>query len=270
MYGYIYKTTNLINGKIYIGQHCSNKFDTSYYGSGKKILRALKKYGLNNFNCEIIEWCETREIANEREIFWICKLNSKNNDIGYNITDGGEGWKGGKHSDETKNKISRTKTGVSPNRVYKVSDETKQKISNTLKSKNSTAWNKGIPMRESTKEKLRLANLGKKQSEETIAKLKGRQAWNKGSHLSDEEKENLRIKNLGKKYSEETKQKHRNHWLGENNPNYGGLKESTKEKLRLANLGKIWVSNDSVSKQIKPEELEYYLIQGFHKGRKKF
>ena len=165
MYGYIYKTTNLINGKIYIGQHCSNKFDTSYYGSGKKILRALKKYGLNNFNCEIIEWCETREIANEREIFWICKLNSKNNDVGYNITDGGEGWKGGKHSDETKNKISRTKTGVSPNRVYKVSDETKQKISNTLKSKNSTAWNKGIPMRESTKEKLRLANLGKKQSE---------------------------------------------------------------------------------------------------------
>ena len=154
--------------------------------------------------------------------------------------------------------------------MYKVSDETKQKISNTLKSKNSTAWNKGIPMRESTKGKLRLANLGKKQSEETIAKLRGRQAWNKGSHLSDEEKENLRIKNLGKKYSEETKQKHRNHWLGENNPNYGGLKESTKEKLRLANLGKIWVSNDSVSKQIKPEELEYYLQQGFHKGRKKF
>lgn len=43
MYGYIYKTTNLINGKIYIGQHKSEEYDSSYYGSGKKILRALKK-----------------------------------------------------------------------------------------------------------------------------------------------------------------------------------------------------------------------------------
>ena len=43
MFGYIYKTTNLINGKIYIGQHKSEVFDNSYYGSGKLIGRAITK-----------------------------------------------------------------------------------------------------------------------------------------------------------------------------------------------------------------------------------
>lgn len=45
MYGYIYQTTNLINNKIYIGQHHSDVFDESYKGSRKLILRAIKKYG---------------------------------------------------------------------------------------------------------------------------------------------------------------------------------------------------------------------------------
>ena len=42
MYGYIYKTTNVITGKIYIGKHKSNSFDVNYYGAGKIIRRALK------------------------------------------------------------------------------------------------------------------------------------------------------------------------------------------------------------------------------------
>lgn len=51
MYGYIYKTTNLINNKIYIGQHKvkEEKIDNSYYGSGKLIIQAIKKYGKENF-----------------------------------------------------------------------------------------------------------------------------------------------------------------------------------------------------------------------------
>ena len=43
MYGYIYKTTNLVNGKIYIGQHKSNTFDTNYYGSGTILNKAIQK-----------------------------------------------------------------------------------------------------------------------------------------------------------------------------------------------------------------------------------
>lgn len=46
MYGYIYQTTNLINGKVYIGQHMSESFDANYYGSGKWLKRAIAKYGI--------------------------------------------------------------------------------------------------------------------------------------------------------------------------------------------------------------------------------
>lgn len=91
MYGYIYITTNKINGKIYIGQR-SGKYDDTYFGSGTLILKAIKKYGLENFENHIIEWCETREQLNVREIYWIKKYNcnAKNNQ-GYNISIGGNG-----------------------------------------------------------------------------------------------------------------------------------------------------------------------------------
>ena len=91
MFGYIYKTTNLINGKIYIGQHKSDVFDNSYYGSGKLIGRAINKYGRENFSCEIIEECFNKEQMSEAEKFWIDKYQSfPKTGIGYNLTPGGE------------------------------------------------------------------------------------------------------------------------------------------------------------------------------------
>ena len=91
MFGYIYKTTNLINGKIYIGQHKSDVFDNSYYGSGKLIGRAITKYGKENFSCEIIEECFNKKQMSEAEKFWIDKFQSfPKTGIGYNLTPGGE------------------------------------------------------------------------------------------------------------------------------------------------------------------------------------
>lgn len=84
----IYKVTNLISGKSYIGQYSGNKQD--YYGSGKLIKRAIQKYGIENFKKEILEICSSKKQLNEREIYWIKKLNSKSLN-GYNLTDGGEG-----------------------------------------------------------------------------------------------------------------------------------------------------------------------------------
>jgi len=55
MYGYIYKTTNNTNGKIYVGQHKSDKFDPSYIGSGSLLKKELKIYGRKNFQCELIQ-----------------------------------------------------------------------------------------------------------------------------------------------------------------------------------------------------------------------
>jgi hypothetical protein len=80
----IYKTTNLINGKIYIGQDSKNNPD--YFGSGKYFKRALKKYGKENFIKEIIDTAETLDELSEKEIYWIDKLDSIKPGIGYNLT----------------------------------------------------------------------------------------------------------------------------------------------------------------------------------------
>lgn len=83
----IYMVTNLVNGKIYIGQDSKNK--EYYYGSGKAIIRSIKKYGKENFKKEILESVLTIEELNEREIYWISKFNSSDRKIGYNISKGG-------------------------------------------------------------------------------------------------------------------------------------------------------------------------------------
>lgn len=104
MYGYIYKTTNLVNGKFYIGQHKSSSFDEKYYGSGMNLKRAIGKYGKENFIVEILQICESNEELNEAEIWWIAKLDAIK--VGYNIDVGGQ--KGPKESPEiTGEKISK-------------------------------------------------------------------------------------------------------------------------------------------------------------------
>lgn len=89
---YIYKITNLINNKVYIGQTSfslskrwqehikdSERFDRPLY-------RAFHKYGIENFNIELIEETDS---PNEREVYWIKSYNAFHN--GYNATMGGEG-----------------------------------------------------------------------------------------------------------------------------------------------------------------------------------
>lgn len=85
----IYKTTNLLNNKIYIGQDSKN--NKYYMGSGKLITQAIKKYGRENFIKEILCECASKEELNQKEIYWINELNATNRKIGYNITKGGEG-----------------------------------------------------------------------------------------------------------------------------------------------------------------------------------
>lgn len=83
----IYKTTNTLNGKTYIGQDSNN--NPNYYGSGLKIKRAIKKYGKENFKKEILEECDNITQLNSREIYWIAKLNTTDRKTGYNISIGG-------------------------------------------------------------------------------------------------------------------------------------------------------------------------------------
>lgn len=87
MYGYIYKTTNILNGKIYVGQHKSNKFNQDYIGSGVLLRREIIIIGKKHFKVELLEECGNREDLCDREVFWIEKLSATDSNIGYNISD---------------------------------------------------------------------------------------------------------------------------------------------------------------------------------------
>lgn len=89
MYGYVYKTTNLINQKVYIGQHKSTKFDPKYYGSGTILLKALKKYGKSSFSIEIVETAESLEELNLLEAQWVEYYKNMMGNNCYNKAGGG-------------------------------------------------------------------------------------------------------------------------------------------------------------------------------------
>lgn len=89
--GHIYKTTNLLNGKIYVGKHIGHPED-SYLGSGLHIKRAIKRYGKNNFRKEIIVYCDDVDKLNEFEKQSIALYRSifGNKNV-YNLDEGGKG-----------------------------------------------------------------------------------------------------------------------------------------------------------------------------------
>lgn len=91
-YGFIYMTRNNINNHIYVGQkkYDKHKLYLSYLGSGKLLHTAIEKYGKENFSKIILENCSTKELLDEREIYWIEKTNALNNK-NYNMAKGGAG-----------------------------------------------------------------------------------------------------------------------------------------------------------------------------------
>jgi len=183
---HVYKTTNLINNKIYIGQEKGN--DINYLGSGKILKLAIKKYGVENFKKEILQPCENQEELNESEIYWITNENCLYPN-GYNICIGNFGgdnftnnpnkenirkklsdkshgwifnnWSGRTHSDESRKKMSESKKGKSSRGCgWHHSDETKRKLSEKLL--NITYIDKyGTERAESIKQKCREKNTGK-------------------------------------------------------------------------------------------------------------
>lgn len=166
---YLYRLTNQVNGKIYIGQSSDISKRWSDHKAAVKhnrptqiIHHALLKYGIDKFDWDVIATCQTWDDANELETILVSQYESHiSTGKGYNSTRGGynapktEEWKqkisnvlmGHEVSKETRDKISKVQIGKV------LSNETKNKIS---------AFNKGKKVSEETREKLSKINLGNK------------------------------------------------------------------------------------------------------------
>jgi NUMOD3 motif len=157
MYYTIYKTTNLVNGKFYIGKHQTSDLNDGYLGSGKLLKEAIRKYGKDSFTKEIISFFDSEEDMNKAERV-IVSEELVSDKMSYNIGVGGEGgphFKGKEHSDEVKERIRNKRIGTT------CSEETKQKIrennarTNESRSVKCSAANKGKPKSEEHKQKIR-------------------------------------------------------------------------------------------------------------------
>ena len=101
-FGFVYKIINLENDKVYIGQTQRDaiiRWQEHIYESRRKnqvmiLARAIQKYGDNAFEMEILKNCKSQEEMNKWELYYIKKYNSTDEEIGYNMTEGGKG--GGK------------------------------------------------------------------------------------------------------------------------------------------------------------------------------
>jgi group I intron endonuclease len=128
---FIYKITNQINNKVYIGQtfdlaqrKAQHLFEGRPEGTADRpIYRSMRKHGLENFIFEVIEECAD-EAINEREIFWISHFGSTSPERGYNLSKGGQG-----HTDESRQKLSEALKGNKHCVGRVLSEKTKQKLS---------------------------------------------------------------------------------------------------------------------------------------------
>lgn len=175
---FLYKITNEINGKCYIGQtkdYEKRKIDHIYDNNNSLIHNAIKKYGRHAFVFEILKKIPNDKI-DEAEREAIIKYNSLVPN-GYNLETGGCLNK--KLSENTKQKISKAKIGKSN---YIPTKETRIKTSLTLM---------GHPVSNETKQKISKANKGKKRDEKTRLKIILNLTHNKGAKLSDEVKQKI-------------------------------------------------------------------------------
>jgi group I intron endonuclease len=156
----IYKITNLINTKVYIGQTIrtlsSRWWDHCKPSSRSVISKAIRKYGKENFTYEVIDCANCLDELNDKEIHWISVYDSRNAEKGYNIAFGGENRI---MTEVIKIKLSESNKGK---KKPPISDEHRRKLSEAAKKRKISP---------ETREKIRQSHIGLKPSDETRKKL---------------------------------------------------------------------------------------------------
>lgn len=197
----IYKITNRINNKIYIGQttqELKTRWRSHNTNSNCSVLyNAIQKYGPENFTIEEIDGANSLSELNYLEEHYIY-INDSMTPNGYNIKKGGNNKR---IPEETKIKIGNA------NRGRFVSEKTKNKLSQKRKNRTPALGHSPSLI---VRNKISLANKGKKRTQETKKKLSDSAMGNTrnlGKKHSNETIEKMRNTKLGKKHTEETKAK---------------------------------------------------------------
>ena len=195
---FIYRVENKVNGKLYIGQTiCPNNrrkqhFSKTFHGN-PALDRAVLKYGRENFDFSIIEELETLKEANLQEHYWVSKLGTLV-PSGYNLKEGGDAggpdspqtkekkrqsklgqrnhFYGKEHSDESKQKISLAKIGVS----IQLSNEDRKRRKDQMIRMNKSRIGKNLSLEQ--RQKISMSVRGRTHSEKTKRKMSGaRRMW---------------------------------------------------------------------------------------------
>jgi len=249
----IYGIVNLVNWKIYIGK--TKNIRKRWGGHRNKLERkthdnehfqnAWYKYGGDNFKVVIIEECLDEELI-EKEIFYISFYSTANREFGYNMTTGGDGIPGHRHTDETKIKISNSQKG----RVQSKEQIQKRKITienwtdeeKEIARINSSNGHKGQVVSQEQREKL--------------SKLyKGKPSKRINYVTKEETKLKISIAMTGKTKTEESKQKQRetikNKTEEEKKESRKRMSESAKKRGITNSLEKYWIERRAINENQK-------------------
>jgi hypothetical protein len=241
----IYKTTNLVNGKIYIGKDTKN--DPTYLGSGMLLHKAIQKYGLDFFIKEILEECNDQILLAEQEKYWIAKFNATDRKVGYNITDGGFGGdtftnNPNKEIIRERHKIATSKAMLTRGGYLKDKDKQKEACSKG----NATRTEKGYSHSQETRDKIGIAHKDKIVSKETrdLISIKTKEAMSKidqkelqakaldGRKKSWKARDRQRIDKIKELLIQNIRSGQINKELGISSPTYYRLLKIAKEELK--------------------------------------
>ena len=258
MFGYIYLTTNLVNGKRYVGQHKSSEFNPDYKGSGIYLWNSIRKHGVENYTVEMLEECSSQEEMNEKEVYWISFYDAVKRKDFYNITAGGNNhnpYLGLSEEDRVKvgKKISKAISGT----VYVNKDGITKKVRREhLQEALDNGYSLGLS--EERLEKFRGKNnpmYGRKHTNEARAKMTKIGETNNwyGKKWFTDGINNIFVKEGDPRLTDKFKPGRT-------------MKKSTKQGISSSMKGLTHITKDGVNKRVKEEEIETYLSQGWRRG----
>lgn len=263
-FNYVYKTTNRITGKSYVGSHCTDNIDDNYIGSGRLFLKSVKKHGKLNFEREILEICIDASAARMKENFYIGEFGTLC-PSGYNLCpDGGIGFKGATHSEATKKKIGAWQKGKTYEELYGPEKAAEMKEKQRLAKLGKSTPRKGKGHKQELIEKYgvkegtdRYNTFIEKQSESH----KGKPTWIKGKNHTEETKDKIRTStsgknhhNWGKKLDDELKEKMKK-------PHNTRQKEMMEDASLTFDIKKLRDQNFSYADITKKTGINYFLLK---------